>query len=211
MDLLESPASGQDSRRLCLDFVNTLLWHASPHPEETLHTYPDLVMWAKDKGFISEQRSEEVLNKAANRPLQASQTLEQAIAFREIIYRILVAVIKKERLPEADLKELNRKFAGWTHGAGIVETASGFAWKWNVDEQALDSILQPIALSTVELLTSEDRKRLGQCADENGCGWLFLDQSKNHSRRWCDIRDCGNRAKQRRHYQREHQRTKSGI
>jgi len=43
---------------------------------------------------------------------------------------------------------------------------------------------------------------VGQCADEQGCGWLFVDTSKNRRRRWCDINDCGNRAKQRRYQQR---------
>jgi predicted RNA-binding Zn ribbon-like protein len=57
----------------------------------------------------------------------------------------------------------------------------------------------PIAFAAVQLLLDDDlRSRVGQCADAEGCGWLFLDLSKNRSRRWCSIRECGNRAKQRR-------------
>jgi len=49
------------------------------------------------------------------------------------------------------------------------------------------------------LLTSSQRlNQVRQCRGDN-CGWLFVDGSKNHSRRWCDMRDCGNRAKVRRH------------
>jgi len=80
-----------------------------------------------------------------------------------------------------------------TRGAHIAKTAHGFAWNWDVDADALDAPVCPIALSAAELLISEERQRIGQCADDRGCGWLFLDTSKNHSRRWCDINDCGNR------------------
>ena len=69
-------------------------------------------------------------------------------------------------------------------------------------EEVLDAPIGPIARSAAELLISEQRERVGQCADDRGCGWLFLDTSKNRRRRWCDISGCGNRAKQRRHYQR---------
>ena len=61
-------------------------------------------------------------------------------------------------------------------------------------------MLWPIVESAAELLTSERRSRIGQCADDRGCGWLFLDATKNRSRRWCAMGDCGNRAKARRHY-----------
>ena len=50
-------------------------------------------------------------------------------------------------------------------------------------------------------LTSEELDQVRECAG-NTCGWLFVDMSRNHSRHWCDMRDCGNRAKVRRYYQR---------
>jgi predicted RNA-binding Zn ribbon-like protein len=41
--------------------------------------------------------------------------------------------------------------------------------------------------------------RIGIC--EGGlCGWLFLDESRGKRRRWCDMNDCGGRAKARRYY-----------
>jgi predicted RNA-binding Zn ribbon-like protein len=113
-----------------------------------------------------------------------------------------VALGREKSPAEADLAELNNTLTKMTRGARLVNTAKGFAWKWDIDEEALDSLIWPVALSTAELLISEDRERVGQCADDRGCGWLFLDTSKNRSRRWCDINDCGNRAKQRRHYER---------
>ena len=64
-------------------------------------------------------------------------------------------------------------------------------------------IFWPIAHSAVDLLTSEDIDRVGQCGDDRGCGWLFFDTNRNHSRRWCRMEDCGNRAKAHRHYHRQ--------
>jgi predicted RNA-binding Zn ribbon-like protein len=93
-----------------------------------------------------------------------------------------------------------------TSGAQVIHGSGGFEWKWKFDENALEAPLYLIALSAVDLMTSENYRRVGQCADEDGCGWLFVDTSKNHSRRWCDINDCGNRAKQRR-YQKRAQKT----
>jgi predicted RNA-binding Zn ribbon-like protein len=84
----------------------------------------------------------------------------------------------------------------------------GYRWVWKVPEGTLESLLGTIALSASELLLSQDRSRVGQCADEDGCGWLFLDTSKNHSRRWCDVRDCGNRARQRQFQKRARRKAK---
>jgi predicted RNA-binding Zn ribbon-like protein len=195
-----------DTRRWCLNFVNTSEWRISPHPQEMLLSYADLVKWVEKEGVINEGKAQEFLQAATSQPVEADRALRRAIDLRENIYRIMVAVINQERPTEADLDGFNRTLAATTHGAGIVATTNGFAWKWIVNEEAFDSLMWPVALSAADLLVSEDRNRLGQCADDRGCGWIFLDSSKNHSRRWCDIRDCGNRAKQRRHYQKVRER-----
>ncbi len=201
--------SERGSNPLCLEFANTLHWHASEHPEETLHAYVDLVTWAQGVGLMSDREARKLLRDAADRPVEASRVHKRAVSLREAIYRIFVALIQEKSLAEADLAELNNILTQMTSGARVAKAARGFAWSWDIDEEALDSLIGPIALSAAELLISEERERVGQCADDRGCGWLFLDTSKNRSRRWCDINDCGNRAKQRRHYQRMHKRTEA--
>ena len=71
------------------------------------------------------------------------------------------------------------------------------AWPGFAEE--LESLIWPVAKSAADLLTSERLERVRECAGGT-CGWLFIDASKNHSRRWCDMRDCGNAAKAKRHY-----------
>jgi predicted RNA-binding Zn ribbon-like protein len=194
--------SDKASSRSCLEFANTLLWHASEHPEETLHSYADLVTWAQRARLVSNHAAQKLLDGAADRPAEASRVLKRATALRETIYRIFASLSHERSPAEADLAALNKTLTRMSNGAHIVKTAKGFAWNWDVDEDALDSLIWPIVLSAAEVLISDERERVGQCADDRGCGWLFLDNSKNRSRRWCDINDCGNRAKQRRHYQR---------
>ena len=78
----------------------------------------------------------------------------------------------------------------------------GVDWEWK-SQNPVDSILWPIAQSAADLLTSPDLAAVRMC-EAPDCAWLFLDQSRNRSRRWCDMKVCGNRQKARRHYQRMH-------
>lgn len=83
----------------------------------------------------------------------------------------------------------------------LIATDSSFAWEWTETDQ-LEFILWQVVRSTADLLTSPERDRIRECAGED-CGWVFLDLSRNRSRRWCDMEDCGNRAKAHRHYDRK--------
>jgi predicted RNA-binding Zn ribbon-like protein len=76
-----------------------------------------------------------------------------------------------------------------------------FSWDWTRRGETLERPMWDIAQSAADLLTSGQLHRVRQCGDER-CGWLFFDRSKNRSRRWCSMDDCGNRAKARRHYRR---------
>jgi predicted RNA-binding Zn ribbon-like protein len=80
--------------------------------------------------------------------------------------------------------------------------AGGYALSWP-DSAELDRMLWPLATSALSLLLSEEVGRIKECAADD-CHWLFLDSSRNQSRRWCDMKACGNRAKAR-HYYHRHQ------
>lgn len=88
-----------------------------------------------------------------------------------------------------------------TGGSAPGASVSSFVWGWDDAAPALDRPLWPVARSLAELLTSDELPRVRECAADN-CAWLFIDTSKNRSRRWCDMAVCGNRAKARRHYAR---------
>jgi predicted RNA-binding Zn ribbon-like protein len=185
-----------------LEFTNTVSNHASEQPGERLFNYEDLLAWMRKVGLLPEEQVQTLKSKAASQPKESSEIFAKSLELREAVYRIFVAKTKGISPADRDLTILNSALAGLTSGAQIVYRASNYEWNWKFDENELEAPLWIIALSAVDLLTSENLKWVGQCADEEGCGWLFVDTSKNHSRRWCDIDDCGNRAKQRRYQQR---------
>jgi predicted RNA-binding Zn ribbon-like protein len=192
--------------RICLNFANTVDWHASENPQETLHTYADLVEWSRKSGLVTEAEAKNLKRESEADPAQADRALERAITLREAVYRIFAASAKRDPPAEGDLAELNRSLSKLSRGAGLQKTPQGFVWDWKLDRASMDLPLGAVAISAAELLVSADLERVGQCADEHGCGWLFLDTSRNHSRRWCDSKDCGNRERQRRHYERTRSR-----
>jgi predicted RNA-binding Zn ribbon-like protein len=193
---------------LCLAFANTVDWHASDHPEELLADYHALVNWARGAGLVTEDQALALETEAARHPDRAEAVWHRAVKVREAIYRLLVARLHGHPAEAVDLALLNEELARALANAQLVAAGDGYDWGWADDQAAgddaaLDRLLWPALRSAAELLTAPDLlERVGQCADDRGCGWLFLDMSRNHSRRWCDIRDCGNRAKQRRYYQR---------
>lgn len=185
-----------------LEFTNTVNDHASEQPGETLFKYEDLLSWAKRIGLLRDEQVQALTRRTSSRPAEAAAVFAKSLELREVIYRILVAQTKGKSPADSDLALLNSVLVQPTRAAQIARRAGKFEWQWNFDETALEAPLWIIALSAVDLMTSENLQRVGQCADEDGCGWLFVDTTKNHSRRWCDINDCGNRAKQRRYQKR---------
>jgi predicted RNA-binding Zn ribbon-like protein len=187
---------------LCLDFADTVEDRPDIHPHELLNSYNDLVSWGQQAHVLTEQEAQRLLEEAARRSAEAAGVLERAVAIREVIYRVFKAVAEDTSPEEDDLVSLSASVADAQVHARIVQKAGGFTWDWagNVDD--LDRMLWPVVRSAADLLTSDELDDVGICASDT-CNWLFLDTSKNHSRRWCDMKSCGNRAKARRFYGRK--------
>ena len=185
---------------LCLDFANTMDWHASENPVESLNKYADLIEWSAKRGIISGDAKNVLLRKSEEKPVEAEAVVEKARETRENIYQILSDTVHGKPIKIADLKGFNRALAGTLSHSRLAPNERGLRWDWDSSSDKLDSIIWPVVKSAVDLMTSGAMKRVGQCADEKGCGWLFWDSSRNRSRRWCDMKDCGNRAKVRRFY-----------
>jgi predicted RNA-binding Zn ribbon-like protein len=188
--------------RVCLDLVNTLDGRRNDHPHDYLNGYTALVSWGLHVGLVTEGEARQLLDRAGRQPAEASRVFERAIALRETIYRIFSTVAGGESPAAADLAGLNEELAEALAQLQLVPAPDGFAWDWRGDRQVLAWLLWPLARSAAELLTSVELKRVREC-EGNNCGWLFLDTSRNRSRRWCDMKSCGNRAKARRHYNRK--------
>jgi len=185
---------------LCLDFANTVDWHASNSPKESLNKYADLIEWSTDRGIISGDARAVLLRRSEEKPIEAQAVLEKAREVRENIYQILSDTAHGRAIKITDLKGFNKALASTLSHSRLGPYEGELRWDWDSRSDKLDSVIWPVVKSAVDLMTSEAIKRVGECADEKGCGWLFWDSSRNRSRRWCDMRDCGNRAKVRRFY-----------
>jgi predicted RNA-binding Zn ribbon-like protein len=186
---------------LCLDFVNTASERASGAPErDRLTGYADLVGWGERTGALDTATAEGLRRVAAARPEEAEAVLRRAKSLREAIFRVFATSSGGAAPVAADLAELSAAAAEASAAQRLTPTAHGFDMAWP-ETEALDRAWWPAATSAVALLVSEDLSRVKECATDN-CSWLFLDLSRNRSRRWCSMKDCGNRAKARRHYAR---------
>jgi predicted RNA-binding Zn ribbon-like protein len=122
----------------------------------------------------------------------------RARRLRESVYGILVARAENRRALAADLDRLNEALQSSGEWLQLVQLGSAHHWGWSRDARLqLDFIAWRVARSTADLLTGESAKRIRVCSSHD-CGWLFLDESRNQTRRWCSMKGCGNVEKARR-------------
>ena len=188
---------------LCLDFVNTVDWHNSEHPHEWLTKYSDLVSWSRNADILTENEALNLLRRAELHPSDAKTVLERAIILREALYRTFTAIVNHQLSNPSDITTLNAELANAMTQTRLQQTADSHKWSYAFKDNTLDPMLWSAVRSAADLLTSDKLDRIRRCSEEK-CGWLFLDMSRNRSRKWCDMKDCGNRTKARRHYKREH-------
>jgi predicted RNA-binding Zn ribbon-like protein len=199
---------------LSLDFANTLEWRGGARERDWLTGYEALVAWALRAGAVDGREAEELRAYADWAPGSAAEVLDEARALREAVYRVAAASAAGEMPEAADLESLNRRLAPLLGETRLSVTAGGLVPAWGGASDDLARVLWPVARSAFDLLSGAEAGRLRECAGGD-CHWLFLDLSKNGSRRWCAMSNCGNLAKARRHRARSRQaparsRTSSG-
>jgi len=195
---------GRYPEDLCLGFVNTLSWRGRSEPVETLRSAADLFNWIERSEGLPRISIAEVRNWALDHEKQAAQGFAMAIAVREALFAIFSAIAAGGGVGRKEFQILEAALARGPHRTRVVRTASGYAWSRPARRIAIYEVLAPILWSAGDLLVSSGDRRIRCCANDE-CLWLFIDQSKTNSRRWCDMQSCGNRAKAQRHYARSKQ------
>ena len=185
---------------LCLDFANT--WGDRRRPEsDRLRSYPSLLAFASQAALLGRREATILARHAHRAPTVAEGALASARRLRDVLYRLFAAQARGRRPAPADLAAVNAALQEALPHLRLTRRGAGYSWGWD-DGGELAAPLHPIARSAAELLTSEELARVREC-DGATCSWLFLDQSRNRSRRWCSMQSCGNRAKAKRHYHRQ--------
>ena len=187
---------------IALDFANTLGgMHTAPSHEHIVE-YADLVEFSRLAGTISLAQGRRLIEEAGRQPVRAAAVLRRAITLREAIWRVFDAYAKNERAAQNDLATIHEEELAALRHARFQPSASDVDYAWS-DDLLLERPLWAIARSAADLRRSkDDLDRVRECGSAT-CEWLFIDRSRNHSRRWCDMNDCGNAAKVRRFRQRQ--------
>ena len=184
---------------LCLDFANTLDGRESQADVEYLTGYADLIAWSLRVETLTAREADDLLAAAQRDPQAAQRAFAEALRLRDIIYAVFAAIARQRPVAQADLDALSVAVADALAHGRLCQADDHVAWRWPDDAATLERPLWPIAHSAAELLMAAALRWVRWCPGQN-CGWLFIDATKNHSRRWCSMETCGNRAKARRHY-----------
>lgn len=173
--------------RICLDYVNSVD-PREPAGTDFLPDYASLIAWSKRVRLLERSELAEIAAQAQASPRKAAHAHRRAIELRELLYPTLRALAEGSAPPGVTFEQHRRLI--WRGGR----------WEWRVMPAGmLERPAQVVLDDALDLLASE--AHVGKCHGDR-CGWLFLDTSKNHSRRWCSMDSCGNRAKSQRHYER---------
>ena len=184
------------SEGLSIDFANTRYWRGTDAPTETFAKLDDVLAWCRDTAKIPAA----MIDGFRALCLQDEEAvLAGAIALRELLYRLYLAHAQGEEPDGKDLAAL-REYLGDAAPRKAL-TRVGGRYEWAVDDRyrTLAGLLSPVLWSATDLLGGARLGKLKCCANDR-CKWLFVDDSKSGSRRWCSMSACGNRAKAHRHY-----------
>jgi predicted RNA-binding Zn ribbon-like protein len=183
--------------RLCLALVNSVYWRRGPSPDDRLDSYANLVALADGAGWIPDVAA--LKRTAAEQPAEAAQVLRRAVTLREQLLAIFAAHAAGGPVPESALAAVQKLAGRGLAALRLVSAQDGYQLGW--PETRLDLPLLQAAVSAVLLLSGPELSRVKQCPGPT-CGWVFLDTTRNQSRRWCDSRECGNRHRAQTHYER---------
>jgi predicted RNA-binding Zn ribbon-like protein len=182
-----------------LDFVNTEV-AVEGAPRDLLTGFPELLRWLVQAGAL-DRASARRAGRRWGSGRSAAAVLESARTLRRALHRIAEAAAAGRHVPAAALEPVNHLLARGATASRIVPTADGFAASRSARLDAPEDLLVPVAEAAADLLCHADLGRIRRCAHPS-CVLYFLDGTKNGTRRWCDMRTCGNRVNAAAYYRR---------
>lgn len=189
-----------DGGCLCLDFINTVHNRSVKNPYDYLFNYKELLKWIRKTGALQSDVIEALESLYEQDGATGEKSRVEIIHARELLHEIFAAIAIGE-IPDSSttvhfndlLSTVNSKIAIQFSGAHMTHL------QWRAIKN-LKFPLYPIIKSAYDLLVSNKLNRVKVCGS---CGWLFLDQSKNNSRRWCSMQTCGSAVKAKKYYRKK--------
>ena len=180
--------------RVCFDFANTVDWRTSDAPQELIPDYSSFVAWCVRRGVISSPVGARLAANSARQTVPARQTMQKV---RDLRSEIWLAAEQLRNGRRVRVESFNAWLSALPPQPGLIRHEAGYAF--DLPAATLEEPLWPILWSLTAVLTSDDAARVG-CCQAGGCGWFFVDESPNRTRRWCSSEVCGNRERARRAY-----------
>jgi predicted RNA-binding Zn ribbon-like protein len=194
---------------VCLDFINTLDDRPSAEPKELLKNYYELARFGEDTGILTPAQLDFFYERVHLAPDEAEDALRRARHLREALHEIFSAVMNQKTAPQGAMNRLNANLHDAALHSRLVQPEvvqsktpqreGRLEWRFDDLTSSFNAMLWPIARAAADLLASPEVALVRACSSPT-CQWLFLDTSKNHHRRWCSMKQCGNRAKVRKFY-----------
>lgn len=179
-----------------LDLVNTLDWRfRESGTEELLNGYDDVLRFAEQGGVLTLKQARAL--RRGTTAYAGSHVVEQVRGLREALSDLLYAGLDGMDSSAASLKTLERLLREARERMRLVRDGARLKWDWVGAEARPEFPRWLLTRAASRLLLSENVQLVRACGNPE-CRWLFLDTSKNHTRRWCDMKICGNRMKARR-------------
>ena len=190
---------------LALDFANTVDYPTEPRRFDHIEDVPRLLGWAANMTLLSAEQQDGLAALAKSRPSAAAADLRRAHQLRRSVQAVFGAIADGQPVPEQSWRDLRRTIADAIGHADLTIEQDHAHLVW--DGASLDAVTRRVAYAAHELLTGGQLSRVKRCA---ACPWLYVDQSKNSSRRWCTMDDCGKNVKMRRYVERRSARRQEG-
>jgi predicted RNA-binding Zn ribbon-like protein len=192
---------------VCLDFINTLDDRPGGQPKELIKNCYDLVKFGEDTGILTPAQLDYFFENIHLMQDEAEHAVRRGRILREALYEIFSALVNKQIAPPAAMEMLNANIHDAALHSRLVQREGQLEWRFDDMTCSCNAILWPIARAAADLLASSDMALVRNCSAPT-CQWFFLDTSKNHHRRWCSMKLCGNRTKVRKFYARKRQGAK---
>jgi predicted RNA-binding Zn ribbon-like protein len=203
--LVSSPRPELIGGHIALDLVNTVSWRLdNERRRDNLPDFPALARWCYRVGLLRDAGTHELLTAASGHPQLAQQACHDARVLREHLHELLTPLVDDSEPPDTIVTP--SALHNLLVDALARSDLTGVPMRWQLTAYRPADLPPLLALQVLDLLQTPQLHLVRQCHDDS-CGWLFLDRTRNHTRRWCSSSDCGNRDRARRHYARHRDQT----
>lgn len=180
---------------LALDLVNTVSgWNNDP--EDWVPDIASFLVWARTCNVLDTREQNEAARNAKDSPVASERVLASVKELRFALWRLVDSLELRQPAEPGDLTVINEWRRRLAFSEQVIVRRNKIDFTINRDISALELPGLRVTAAALSFLRNLPAARIKTCSARD-CGWKFVDQSKNRSRRWCDMAVCGTLAKTR--------------